>query len=156
MAFNDGRVVSNFIVQGLHGEPMSLYGNGNQTRSFCYVSDLVDGLIRLMDGNSTIGPVNIGNPREFKVKELGEYVWSLLGKQPRYEYRSLPQDDPTRRQPDISAATEFLGWTPQIELQEGLELTIADFKQRMDSDGMTPTPVLHQREAQVVTTECQL
>jgi UDP-glucuronate decarboxylase len=126
---NDGRVVSNFIMQALKGEPITIYGDGSQTRSFCYVDDLVDGLIRLMatDDDFT-GPVNLGNPAEFSIGELAEKVCALTGADLNVDSQALPEDDPTQRQPDISLAQSELGWCPQVELQEGLGRTIAYFK----------------------------
>lgn len=132
MAANDGRVVSNFVVQALRGEPITLYGKGNQTRSFCYVDDLVDGLVRMMNSAPAVtGPVNLGNPNEFTVKQLAETVVRLTGSQSQLVYRDLPQDDPTRRQPDITKARELLGWQPSVELEEGLRTTIEYFKTKI-------------------------
>lgn len=128
MAQNDGRVVSNFIVQALKNEPIYLYGDGSQTRSFCYVSDLIDGMYKLMNKENFTGPVNIGNPGEFTIKELAEKVVKLIGSSSRIEYRPLPQDDPLQRKPDISLAREVLGWEPKIQLDEGLEKTVGYFK----------------------------
>ena len=130
---NDGRVVSNFIVQTLKGENITIYGNGSQTRSFCYVDDLVSGLIAMMDttGDDFTGPVNIGNPGEFSIAELANMVIALTGSQSRIEYRELPQDDPVRRKPDISLAKSVLGWSPVISLEEGLRKTIAYFRGRI-------------------------
>ena len=125
---NDGRVVSNFIVQALQGADITLYGEGTQTRSFCYVSDLIDGLIRMMaSGNNTAGPVNIGNPHEIRVRELAELVLDLTGSRSRIVHRTLPEDDPLQRCPDISRAREALGWEPKVELHEGLRRTIDYF-----------------------------
>lgn len=125
---NDGRVVSNFIVQALKNEPITIYGRGTQTRSFCYVSDLVDGLIRLMDSSNEItGPVNLGNPREFTMLELAEKVLQLTGSISPIIFKPLPQDDPRQRQPDIDKAVEQLGWEPKVELDEGLLQTIEYF-----------------------------
>ena len=125
---NDGRVVSNFIVQALRGEAITLYGDGLQTRSFCYVSDLVDGLIQLMDSPADVtGPINLGNPVEFSIRELAEKVISLTGSKSTLEFRPLPQDDPRQRQPDITLAKNTLGWSPQIPLEDGLKPTIAYF-----------------------------
>ena len=145
MALDDGRVVSNFIVQSLQGQSLSLYGDGSQTRSFCYVSDLVRGLVALMHSNYT-GPVNLGNPEEFTVQQLGEQVSSIvLNKSDavQFEYRSLPKDDPTRRRPDISKAKTILEWEPRVTLQEGLQLTIPDFQARLND----PVQISHQRDA---------
>jgi UDP-glucuronate decarboxylase len=131
MAEGDGRVVSNFIVQALRGEDITIYGEGVQTRSFCYVDDLVDGLMTLMaTPDDVIGPVNLGNPCEFTIRELAEAVLRLTGSASRLVFRPLPQDDPTQRQPDISLARNLLGWTPNVPLEEGLKKTIAYFKAR--------------------------
>jgi len=125
---NDGRVVSNFIVQALKGAPITLYGDGLQTRSFCYVDDLVDGLLKLMDKEDPYtGPVNLGNPVEFTIKALAEEVLQLTGAKSKLEFRPLPQDDPKQRQPDISEAKRALGWQPSIPLREGLKKTIKYF-----------------------------
>ena len=133
MAENDGRVVSNFILQALRGEPITLYGTGEQTRSFCYVDDLVDGLIRLMDADGITDPVNLGNPGEFTMRQLAEMVCRLCGSSSDIVMRPLPQDDPTRRRPDISWARALLGWQPHIPLEEGLTRTIADFTARLEA-----------------------
>ncbi len=126
---NDGRVVSNFIVQALMGEPITIYGDGSQTRSFCYVDDMVDGLMRLMDAADDVtGPVNLGNPTEISVEELAQTVISLTGSKSKIRFEQLPEDDPTRRQPDITLARELLGWGPTIPLKEGLEKTIDYFE----------------------------
>jgi len=126
---NDGRVVSNFIMQALRGEPLTLYGDGTQTRSFCYVSDMVDGLLRLMQSAPGLaGPVNLGNPRECTMRELAETVVRLCGREPRLEFRPLPADDPRQRRPDITKAREQLGWQPTIPLTEGLRPTIDYFR----------------------------
>ena len=127
MLVEDGRVVSNFIVQALRGEPITLYGDGSQTRSFCFVDDLVDGFLRMMDQDGFIGPVNIGNPGEFTMRELAEEVLTLTGSKSPIEHRPLPPDDPTRRRPDIKLASERLDWEPRITLHEGLQPTIAYF-----------------------------
>jgi len=129
---DDGRVVSNFIVQALKGDPITIYGDGSQTRSFCYVDDLVDGLIRLMDSSDDItGPINLGNPGEFTIAALAQKVLDAVGSQAELEYRPLPQDDPMQRRPDISAANELLGWAPAVDLSEGLNKTIDYFRQLM-------------------------
>ncbi|MBU2605837.1 MAG: SDR family oxidoreductase [Alphaproteobacteria bacterium] len=126
---NDGRVVSNFIVQALKGEDITLYGDGQQTRSFCYVSDLVTGLVSLMGtGPEFVGPVNIGNPGEFTIRQLAERVIDLTGSKSRLVHRPLPQDDPKQRQPDITMARDKLGWEPTVQLDEGLKPTIAYFE----------------------------
>jgi len=125
---NDGRVVSNFIVQALRNKPITLFGDGNQTRSFCYVDDLVDGLIRLMDSDDDLtGPVNLGNPNEFTIRQLAEKVIALTGSRSKIELRPLPTDDPKQRQPDISLARSVLKWAPKIQVDEGLKKTIAYF-----------------------------
>ena len=127
---NDGRVVSNFIVQALKGEPVTLFGDGSQTRSFCYVDDLVDALIRLMNSPVELtGPVNLGNPREFTVRQLAEMVIALTGSRSKIEFRPLPVDDPKQRQPDISLARKALDWGPKMELEAGLKATIAYFRE---------------------------
>ena len=130
MLENDGRVVSNFIVQALNGEPLTLYGEGQQTRSFCYVNDLLEGLIRLMNADDFHQPVNLGNPDEFTIKQLAQLVIELCGSDSRFAYLPLPEDDPRQRKPDISRAQALLGWTPSIPLREGLERTIDDFRKR--------------------------
>jgi len=129
MHFNDGRVVSNLIVQALRGEDLTLYGDGSQTRSFCYVDDLVDGMVRMMNQNMEIGPVNLGNPGEFTVRELAELVLRLTGSRSKLTFKPLPQDDPARRRPDISKAKSTLGWEPKVALEDGLKETIAYFRQ---------------------------
>ena len=126
---NDGRVVSNFVVQALRGEPITLYGDGLQTRSFCYVSDMVDGFVRMMNtGSDVTGPINLGNPIEFSMRQLAELVIELTGSSSTIEYRPLPSDDPRQRQPDISKAKAILDWTPRVELREGLTATIDYFR----------------------------
>jgi UDP-glucuronate decarboxylase len=128
---NDGRVVSNFVVQALKGEPLTVYGEGKQTRSFCYVDDLVDGLMRLMaTGDEFTGPVNLGNPAEFTIRELAEKVIALSGARSRIETRPLPSDDPKQRQPDIALAKAKLGWQPKTALDDGLRRTIDYFAGR--------------------------
>ncbi len=125
---NDGRVVSNFIVQALRGEPITLYGDGEQTRSFCYVDDLVEALIRLMaTGDDVTGPINLGNPGEFTIRQLAENVIDLVGSKSTIQTLPLPQDDPKQRRPDISKAQSTLGWEPKVPLREGLTKTIAYF-----------------------------
>lgn len=124
----DGRVVSNFIIQALTGEPITLYGDGNQSRSFCYVDDLVEGLLRMMDQDTEIGPINMGNPTEFTIRELAETVLRLTDSKGRIEYRPLPQDDPVRRQPDITKAKQVLDWEPKVALEDGLKETIGYFR----------------------------
>ncbi|WP_245263324.1 UDP-glucuronic acid decarboxylase family protein [Azorhizobium doebereinerae] len=125
---NDGRVVSNFIVQALRGEDITIFGDGSQTRSFCYVDDLVRGLIAMMESPREVtGPINVGNPAEFTIRQLAEQVIALVGARSRIVERPLPQDDPKQRQPDITQARETLGWAPTVELNEGLKRTIAYF-----------------------------
>jgi UDP-glucuronate decarboxylase len=131
MAVDDGRVVSNFIVQALRGEPLTVYGDGSQTRSFCYVSDLVDGLCRMIEAEGIIGPVNLGNPGEFTIAELAETVLRLAKSKSKIVHKPLPQDDPIRRQPDIAAARNKLGWEPRVPLEEGLILTIDYFREKL-------------------------
>jgi UDP-glucuronate decarboxylase len=126
---NDGRVVSNFIMQALRGEPITVYGDGSQTRSFCYVDDLVDGLVRLMNsGDEITGPINLGNPNEFTILQLAEKTSELIGVEPNLEFREIPTDDPLQRQPDITLAREHLDWQPKMQLQEGLEKSIPYFR----------------------------
>ena len=128
----DGRVVSNFIVQALRDEPITIFGDGSQSRSFCYVDDLIEGILRLMDtGKDVTGPINLGNPTEFTIGELAEKVLSTTGSRSMVEYRSIPQDDPKQRCPDITKAQTLLGWTPKIALSEGLERTVAYFRKRL-------------------------
>ncbi|KJU82580.1 nucleoside-diphosphate-sugar epimerase [Candidatus Magnetobacterium bavaricum] len=129
MLQNDGRVVSNFIVQALRGQDITVYGKGQQTRSFCYVDDLVEGLIRLMQTQDDFtGPINLGNPGEFTILELAQKVLEMTGSKSRIIYEPLPQDDPTRRQPDITLARDVLKWQPHVSLDEGLERTIEYFR----------------------------
>jgi UDP-glucuronate decarboxylase len=135
MLENDGRVVSNFIVQALRGQPLTIYGEGSQTRSFCYASDLVEGIMRLMNGDH-IGPVNIGNPGEYTILELAKAVQQLVNPDAPLKYEPLPQDDPRRRKPDITKAQSWLGWEPTVPLMEGLKLTIEDFRARMGEDAV--------------------
>jgi UDP-glucuronate decarboxylase len=132
MALDDGRVVSNFIVQALRGESLTVYGDGTQTRSFCFYSDLIDGLVRLMNAEDLQGPVNIGNPGEFTVLELAEKVQRLTGSRAGIDFRPLPSDDPVKRCPDISLARERLGWEPRVALEEGLEKTIPYFREKLE------------------------
>ena len=129
MDANDGRVVSNFIVQALRGEPITIFGDGSQTRSFCYVDDLIEGMVRLMGtGSAFVGPVNVGNPVEFTMLGLAEEILRLTGSGSRIEYRPLPEDDPRQRQPDISVARRELNWEPVVPLADGLERTIDHFR----------------------------
>ena len=130
MAADDGRVVSNFIVQALRGEDLTIYGDGTQTRSFCYADDLVEGFIRLMNSpDSVVGPINLGNPGEFTMIELAEKVLRLTGSKSKLIHMPLPQDDPKQRRPDISKAKQYLDWEPTVALEQGLERTIAYFKE---------------------------
>ncbi len=131
MSEQDGRVVSNFIVQALGGEGLTVYGTGEQTRSFCYVDDLVEGLIRLMNAEGIHDPVNLGNPSEFTIRELAEEVMGVVGSKQDVKFCPLPQDDPRQRQPDITRAKELLGWTPTIPLREGLKKTVEYFAGRV-------------------------
>jgi UDP-glucuronate decarboxylase len=128
MHMRDGRVVSNFIVNALRGEPIALYGDGSQTRSFCYVDDLVDGMLAMMRQDAEVGPINLGNPAECTIRELAETVLRLTGSRSRIECRPLPQDDPVRRQPDITKARQALAWSPAVPLEDGLQRTIAYFR----------------------------
>ncbi|NLP01715.1 MAG: NAD-dependent epimerase/dehydratase family protein, partial [Fibrobacter sp.] len=129
---NDGRVVSNFIVQAIRGNDITVYGDGKQTRSFCYVDDLIEGMIRLMNTEDFQGPVNIGNPSEFTILELAENVIKLTGSKSRIVFHPLPSDDPKQRQPDISLAREKLNWQPTVELEKGLRKTIEYFQKNLD------------------------
>ena len=139
---NDGRVVSNFIVQALRGEPITLYGDGSQTRAFCFVSDLVDGFIRMMGTSDEVtGPVNMGNPHEIPVRELAERIIGLTGSDSEIVFRPLPQDDPTQRCPDISLARRLLKWEPRVKLEDGLQRTIGYFAQLLAERGdAAPAP----------------
>lgn len=131
---NDGRVVSNFIVQALLGEPITIYGDGQQSRSFCYVSDMIDAFIRLMEsGDDFVGPVNLGNPNEFTIRELAEKVIDITGSSSKLINKSLPVDDPKQRQPNISLAKEMLNWQPTVQLEQGLRQTIAYFDEFLKS-----------------------
>ncbi len=133
---NDGRVISNFIIQALRNDPITIYGDGAQSRSFCYVDDLIEASIRLMDAKDDfIGPVNLGNPYEITIREIAQTIVSLTGSRATLKYKSLPSDDPARRCPDISLAREQLGWQPHIQLEEGLKRTISYFDEllRVDS-----------------------
>ena len=125
----DGRVVSNFIVQALKGEPITLYGDGKQSRSFCYVDDLIDGLVRMMDSAAEVpGPINLGNPQEFSMAELAGQILAATGSKSKLTHAPLPEDDPRQRQPDIGKARQLLGWEPKVPLAEGIERTIAYFR----------------------------
>jgi len=142
MLENDGRVVSNLVVQALRDIPLTVYGNGSQTRSFCYVSDLVEGLMRLMNGNQ-IGPVNLGNPDEYTILELANVVQLLVNPKAEIKFAPLPEDDPRRRRPDITRAKNWLGWQPTVPLQQGLKLTIEDFRERLvgsNPERLSPIP----------------
>jgi UDP-glucuronate decarboxylase len=131
----DGRVVSNFIMSALRDRPLTLYGDGEQTRSFCYVDDLVDGLLRAMHTpHSVTGPINLGNPSEFTIRELAELVIEMAGSRSAMEFQPLPADDPVRRRPDIARAEETLGWHPTVELREGLKRTIDYFRDLSPAD----------------------
>ena len=133
MLEDDGRVVSNFIVQALRGEPLTLYGEGQQTRSFCYVEDLIEGLIRLMNVEDLHEPVNLGNPGEFTIMQLAEEVIKACDSKSGFTYLPLPADDPRQRKPDITRAQTVLGWNPTIPLRDGLKRTVADFKARVNA-----------------------
>ena len=132
MLENDGRVVSNLVVQALRGIPLTVYGNGSQTRSFCYVDDLVEGLMRLMNGDH-IGPMNLGNPGEYTILELAEKIQKIINPEAEIEFKQLPQDDPRQRQPDITRANTWLEWEPRVPLDQGLQLTIKDFRERLSA-----------------------
>ena len=134
MLEDDGRVVSNFIVQALRGQPLTLYGEGQQTRSFCYVDDLIEGLIRLMNTADLHDPVNLGNPGEFTIKQLAEEVIKTCESKSGFSYLPLPADDPRQRKPDITRAQDLLGWNPTISLHEGLRRTVEDFKPRINAE----------------------
>jgi UDP-glucuronate decarboxylase len=127
MAPNDGRVVSNFILQALQGKEITVYGDGSQTRSFCYVDDMVEGIVRMMDAGGLIGPINLGNPEEFSVLELAQKVIALTGSRSKIVRKPLPQDDPTQRRPDVALAKKKLSWKPGVGLEEGLKKTVAYF-----------------------------
>ena len=131
MAINDGRVISNFIIQAIQNQDITIYGEGNQTRSFCYVDDLVDGLIKMMN-SSQHGPINIGNPNEFTILELAKIIIKFTNSKSKIIFKSLPQDDPKQRQPDISKAKKYLNWEPKIKLEEGLKKTIKYFKEKLN------------------------
>jgi UDP-glucuronate decarboxylase len=133
MLAQDGRVVSNFVVQALQGKPLTVYGSGEQTRSFCYVSDLVDGLMRLMNGEH-IGPINLGNPDEYTMLELAQQVQTLVNPDVAIEFNPLPKDDPQRRKPDITQAKTLLDWQPKVPLSEGLQQTVESFKAQLKAE----------------------
>ena len=145
---NDGRVVSNFIVQALLGRDITVFGDGLQTRSFCYVDDLIDGLMRLMNtSDDVIGPINIGNPKEFTILELASQVIELTGSRSRIVHRPRPQDDPRQRRPDISKADDLLGWAPQTALRDGLVRTIGYFEKLLKDDAIRPF-IIHEQGAE--------
>ena len=129
MLMNDGRVVSNFVVQALRGEDITVYGEGSQTRSFCFVDDLIDAFVLMMEQEQDVGPVNLGNPGEFTIRELADLVIELTGSASKLVQRPLPKDDPTRRQPEITRARNLLGWEPEVQLREGLRRTITYFEE---------------------------
>lgn len=132
MSFDDGRVVSNFILQALRSEPITIYGQGNQTRSFCYVSDLIDGLLRLMNSKEA-GPINLGNDRELKIIEVAKLVLRITGSSSEITFKELPADDPYQRKPGLQRAKKVLNWTARTSLEDGIEKTVADFKYRLSS-----------------------
>ena len=134
MALNDGRVISNFIVQALRGEPLTVYGRGNQSRSFCFVSDLVEGLIRMMGQDGFTGPVNLGNPTELSILQIAEKVIQTTGSASTITHRDLPADDPVQRRPDIRLAKEKLSWEPEVDLETGLKRTVAYFRQILEEE----------------------
>ena len=155
MSPSDGRVVSNFIVQALRGEPITVYGEGSQTRSFCYVDDLVEGLVALMDKSEDFsGPVNLGNPQEFKVIELAQLIIELTASKSKIEFKALPEDDPTRRKPDIARATQHLNWQPRTELQTGLTATIAYFDELLTEYGSETQGLATNRDSAEVSVSC--
>jgi UDP-glucuronate decarboxylase len=135
MLADDGRVVSNFIVQALKGDDITVYGDGSQTRSFCYVDDLVDGLVRMMENEGFIGPVNLGNPREFTILELAKTIIAMTGSRSKIVLKPLPSDDPTQRQPDIALAKQKLGWQPKVDVDEGFNMTIDYFRKELARHG---------------------
>jgi UDP-glucuronate decarboxylase len=133
---NDGRVVSNFIIQALRNDPITIYGSGNQTRSFCYVDDLVTGMIAMMEQDEVVGPVNMGNPEEYSIKELAMMIKEISGSSSDIVYRPLPQDDPVRRKPDITLAKEKLGWEPKVQIRDGLAKTIDYFQKILRNESV--------------------
>ncbi len=135
MLANDGRVVSNFIVQALKGDDITVYGDGSQTRSFCYVDDLIDGMVRMMEAENFIGPVNLGNPREFTILELAKKIIAMTGSRSKIVLKPLPSDDPTQRQPDIALAKLKLGWQPKVDVDEGFAVTIEYFRKELARQG---------------------
>ena len=138
LQINDGRVISNLMTQALRGEPLTVYGDGMQTRSFCYVSDLIAGILALADSNEHL-PVNIGNPEEWTILSCAEEILKLIGSDKKIVFKPLPQDDPTRRRPDISKAIRLLGWTPKIQLRQGLEMSLAYFRANAET-GLVQNP----------------
>ena len=138
LQINDGRVISNLMTQALRGEPLTIYGDGMQTRSFCYVSDLIAGILALADSNEHL-PVNIGNPEEWTILSCAEEILKLIGSDKKIVFKPLPQDDPTRRRPDISKAIRLLGWTPKIQLRQGLEMSLAYFRASVET-GLVQNP----------------
>jgi UDP-glucuronate decarboxylase len=136
MAIDDGRVISNFCVQALTGQDITIYGDGSQTRSFCYISDLVDGLVRLMDREACHEPVNLGNPEEYTIMELAQKILSITQSTSQLVFRPLPPDDPIKRRPDISRAREFLGWQPTVPLNSGLQETIPSFEEKLSRENV--------------------
>ena len=130
MSANDGRVVTNFIIQALKGDPITIYGNGDQTRSFCYVDDLIRGIISMIDSTEA-GPVNLGNPEELTIGSFAELVLKITGSKSTIEYHELPVDDPTRRRPSIRRANEVLGWQPEVSVEEGIRRTVAWLQTRL-------------------------
>jgi UDP-glucuronate decarboxylase len=142
---NDGRVVSTFIVQALRGEPLTVFGDGQQTRSFCYVDDMIDALVKMMESGADVtGPINVGNPGEFTMLELAETVLRLTGSHSRLEFRPLPADDPKQRRPDIGRARDRLGWAPRVALVDGLVPTIAYFRELLgvSAPRVRPSPAI--------------
>jgi len=132
MALNDGRVVSNLVIQALKGEPLTIYGDGLQTRSFCYVSDLIEGFISIMKSDNILGPLNLGNPEERTILELAEIILKLTQSSASIEHKPLPSDDPIRRCPDISSVKEKISWMPKIGLEQGLQKTIDYFREKLN------------------------
>jgi UDP-glucuronate decarboxylase len=148
MDANDGRVVSNFVVQALQGKPITIYGDGSQTRSFCYVDDLIEGFVRLMQCPAEVtGPVNLGNPNEFTIKELAQLAIELTGSKSKLAFMPLPQDDPKQRQPDISLARSTLKWQPTVQLRQGLEHTIRYFDELLTAAATPAQAIRHAAEA---------
>ncbi len=142
MHLNDGRVVSNFVVQALRGDPITIYGDGTQTRSFCYYTDMIEGFIRMMDtADAVTGPVNLGNPTELKIRDLAETVVRLTGSKSELIFKPLPSDDPVKRKPDISKAKDLLGWEPTVELDDGIRSVITYFAEAMDMPVPFPAEV---------------